>query len=55
MALLPVGIAAALFAIEPVAMRPLVTTWYGWLVCAGVALLELAGLHFIRRIVRIDV
>jgi tight adherence protein B len=55
MALLPLGIAVALFVIEPIAMRPLVTTWYGWAVCAGVAALELAGLHFIRKIVNIDV
>lgn len=55
MALLPLAVAAALFAIEPLAMRPLLTTWPGWLVCAGVVAMELVGLHFIRRIVDIDV
>jgi tight adherence protein B len=55
MVLLPIAIGAALFAIEPDAMRPLVQTWYGWAVCAVVLCLELAGLYFIRRIVRIDV
>lgn len=55
MALLPVAVAAALFVIEPEAMRPLFGTWYGWGVCAAVCLLEIVGLHFIRRIVKIDV
>jgi tight adherence protein B len=55
MALLPIGICAALFAIEPVAMQPLLTTWYGWTVCAVVLVLESAGLYFIQRIVKIDV
>jgi hypothetical protein len=36
-------------------MRPLVTTWQGGLVCAGVAVCEALGLHFIRKIVSIDV
>jgi tight adherence protein B len=55
MALLPVAVAAALFAIEPQAMRPLVTTWHGWGVCLFVLVLEGLGLHVIRRIVNIDV
>jgi len=55
MALLPLLVGAALFAIEPQAMRPLVTTWQGWLVCAAVLAFEGLGLHFIRRIVSIDV
>lgn len=55
MALLPLAVAAALFAIEPTAMRPLLTTWPGWLVCAAVLAMELLGLHWIRRIVDIDV
>ena len=52
---LPSLLAAALFAIEPVAMRALVTTWQGWIVCGTVALLQLAGGLAIRRIVAIDV
>jgi tight adherence protein B len=55
MAALPLAVGAALFAIEPDAMRPLVTTWQGWTVCAAVVVLEGIGLHFIRRIVAIDV
>lgn len=55
MAALPLVVGAALFAIEPQAMRPLVTTWPGWAVCAVVATLLLLGLHTIRRIVDIDV
>ena len=55
MAALPLAVGAALFAIEPQAMSPLVTTWQGWCVCAGVVLLEGLGLFFIRKIVSIDV
>lgn len=55
MAVLPLAVAGALFAIEPHAMRPLLTTWPGWLVCACVVAMELTGLYFIRRIVDIDV
>ncbi|MET0507167.1 MAG: type II secretion system F family protein [Burkholderiaceae bacterium] len=55
MAALPVAVALALFVLEPEAMEPLVATWQGWLVLAGVAVLELAGLLMIRRIMSIDV
>jgi tight adherence protein B len=55
MAALPVVVGGALFAIEPVAMRPLLTTWQGWAVCAALVALEALGLHAIRRIVDIDV
>lgn len=55
MGALPSLLAVALFAIEPVAMRALVTTWQGWLVCATVALLQAIGVLVIRRIVAIDV
>ncbi len=55
MAALPIAVGAALFAIEPVAMRPLVSTWQGGAVCALVVALEVLGLHVIRRIVDIDV
>jgi tight adherence protein B len=55
MAALPLAVGVALFAIEPQAMSPLVTTWQGWCVCAGVVLLEGLGLFFIRKIVSIDV
>jgi tight adherence protein B len=55
MVCMPVAVAGALFVIEPDSMRPLVTTWQGGLVCAGVAVCEALGLHVIRRIVSIDV
>ncbi|MFZ4758714.1 MAG: type II secretion system F family protein [Burkholderiaceae bacterium] len=55
MAAMPLVVGAALFVIEPQAMRPLVDTWQGWCVCGGVVLLEALGLHVIRRIVDIDV
>jgi tight adherence protein B len=55
MAALPFVLALALFQIEPRAMRPLVSTWYGWLVLGLVGTLQLLGLHFIRRIIRIDI
>jgi len=55
MALLPPVVGAVLFAIEPEAMRPLFATWQGWVVCAVIVLMEALGLHFIRRIVNIDV
>lgn len=55
MVLLPIGVACALFAIEPEAMAPLIHTWQGLMVCALVAVLEVVGLLFIRRIMAIDV
>jgi tight adherence protein B len=55
MTLLPPAVAVALFAIEPEAMEPLIATWQGWIVCGVIAVLELAGLLFIRRIMDIDI
>lgn len=55
MSALPALLGAALFVVEPVAMRALVTTWQGWLVCAVVVSLQAAGFLAIRRIVAIDV
>jgi len=55
MTFLPVAVAAALFVIEPEAMAPLLSTWQGWIVCGVIAVLELAGLVFIRRIMDIDI
>ena len=53
--LLPLGVGAALFAIEPTAMAPLLHSWQGWIVCSVVAVLEIVGLLFIRRIMAIDI
>jgi len=55
MGALPVVLALVLFAIDPISMRALVDTWHGWGVCAGVALLQAAGVLMIRRIVAVDV
>lgn len=55
MTLLPVAVAAALFAIEPAAMEPLIATWQGRVVCGVIAVLELTGMVFIRRIMDIDI
>ncbi len=55
MALLPILVGAALFAIEPEAMEPLLVTWQGWIVVAVLLVLELVGLAMIRRIMDIDV
>ena len=55
MVLLPLGVGAALFAIEPTAMAPLLHSWQGWIVSSVVAVLEIVGLLFIRRIMAIDI
>ncbi len=55
MAALPLFLALALFQIEPRAMQPLISTWYGAVVVLVVVGLQLAGLWFIRRIVAIDI
>lgn len=55
MVALPIALVFVLFQIDPVAMRPLLTQWYGWLTCVVVVLLEVFGIWMIRRIVAIDV
>jgi tight adherence protein B len=52
---LPVFLVIALMQLEPRAMQHLYSTWYGWLSCAVILILEVIGHHFIRRIVSIDV
>jgi tight adherence protein B len=53
--LLPLLVMAALYVMEPAAMRALHTTWQGWCALAAIAMLELTGFVLIRRIVRVDV
>jgi tight adherence protein B len=53
--LLPLILIFILFQMEPAAMAPLLTTWYGWLVMAGIFVLELVGMLIIRKIINIDV
>lgn len=55
MSLLPVAVAAALFAMEPQDMAPLIGSWQGWVVCGVIVVLEVAGMLFIRRIMAIDI
>ncbi|MET0282274.1 MAG: type II secretion system F family protein [Steroidobacteraceae bacterium] len=53
--LLPLLVMAALYVMEPAAMRVLHTTWQGWCALATIAVLELTGFLLIRRIVRVDI
>lgn len=55
MGLLPLACALLLSLVEPVAMSALVTTWYGLATCAAIAVMQLLGLYFLRRVMRIDV
>lgn len=55
MGLLPMALALVLLQIDHDAMLPLFTTWYGWVTCGVVLLLEAVGVWMIRRIVDIDV
>ncbi|NEX62452.1 type II secretion system F family protein [Noviherbaspirillum galbum] len=53
--MLPLGLMAALDKMEPEAMSHLWHTRVGWATLAVIALLEVAGIHVIRKIVAIDV
>lgn len=53
--LLPVMLAGILYVMDPTAMMPLFTTYYGWGVMAGVFVMLLLGGFFIKKIVTIDV
>ena len=53
--LLPVFLAAILYVMDPVAMRPLFTTLYGWGVMGALFVMLMLGAFFIRKIVTIDV
>lgn len=55
MTCLPLFLMLILRYMEPEAMEPLFTTWYGWLVLAVVGVMEVVGYFFIRKIVNIDV
>jgi tight adherence protein B len=55
MTLLPLVLGYILFLMEPEQMSLLWTEWYGWLVIALVAFMEIAGFFVIRKIVNIDV
>jgi tight adherence protein B len=53
--LLPIFLAAVLYAMDPEAMTPLFTTIYGWGVIAVVFVLLMLGAFFIKKIVTIDI
>lgn len=53
--LLPIFLAGVLYVMDPVAMLPMFTTYYGWGTMAVIAVLLLLGAVFIRKIVSIDV
>lgn len=55
MAGLPILLMVVLSRLEPEAMALLWRTWYGWLVLAGILLLEGLGIVWIRRVAAIEV
>ena len=55
MSALPLLMLFVLTKVEPVAMAPLFTTWYGWVTLAIIMVAETVGYLFIRKIVNIDV
>lgn len=52
---LPLFLAWVLYIMDPAAMMPLFTTWYGWCTMAAVFLMLFLGGFFIKKIVTIDV
>ena len=55
MAGLPILLIVVLRFMEPEAMEPMFTRWYGWVVVAIIAMMTMLGYHFIRKITTIDV
>lgn len=55
MAALPLLLLVVLSYLEPEAMSLLWHTWFGWLFLCGIALLEITGILWIRRIANIDI
>jgi tight adherence protein B len=53
--LLPVFLGGVLYAMDPLSMLPMFTTWYGWATMAVIAVMLLLGGVFIKKIVTIDV
>lgn len=53
--MLPLFLIFVLFQMEPEAMQPLFTTYYGWAVMAVIGVLLILGGVFIKKIVSIDV
>jgi tight adherence protein B len=55
MAGLPVFLILVLRFMEPEAMEPMFTTWYGWATVAVITVADMIGYFFIRKITAIDV
>ena len=55
MTCLPLFLMFILKYMEPEAMAPLFTTWYGWITLGVIVVMEFIGYFFIRKIVNIDV
>lgn len=55
MACLPLFLIAVLNLLEPEAMHPLFSTWYGYVTLAVIAVADMIGYFFISRITAIDV
>jgi tight adherence protein B len=53
--LLPIFLGFVLYQMDPVAMEPMFTTYYGWAVMAVIAVLLILGGVVIKKIVTIDV
>lgn len=52
---LPLLVMFGLTQIEPVAMAPLFSTWFGWITLTVIGIMEVMGYFFIQRITAIDV
>jgi tight adherence protein B len=55
MACLPLFLILVLRLLEPEAMEPMFTTWYGYVTLAVIAVADMIGYFFIRQITAIDV
>lgn len=55
MAGLPIFLILVLRFMEPEAMEPMFTRWYGWATIGVIAVMTMLGYHFIRKITTIDV
>jgi tight adherence protein B len=53
--LLPFFLGFVLTLMDPVAMEPMFSTWWGWSVIAVIVVMELIGAWMIRKIVTIDI
>ncbi|MEK8031092.1 type II secretion system F family protein [Ideonella sp. DXS29W] len=53
--LLPIFLAGILYVMDPEAMQPMFSTYYGWGVMAAIFVLLMMGAYFIKKIVTIDV